>query len=217
MADHQPPEVLERFTPTAGRWVGVVGLVVLALIAAAVVSAGLDRATVLVLAVVALLAVLTYAALVRPTVHARRDHLLIRNAWTSVRIPWRAVTDVDVRQTLQVSAGDKTHHAIAIGKSARKILRGNQPGAAGPGGAFGSSSSREFATRPTLEGSEVVGTDYADYVVLKVQTYASTHRSTPEPLHEAGPHDAVVRTVHWPLVVAPVALLVAVVVVALLG
>ncbi|MDO9378047.1 MAG: hypothetical protein Q7T56_04285 [Nocardioidaceae bacterium] len=216
MADHQPPEVLERFTPTAGRWVGVVGLVVLALVAVAVLMAGLDRATVLVLAICALLGVLTFAALVRPTVHARSDHLLIRNAWTSKRIPWRAVTDVDVRQTLQVSTGDEVHHAIAIGKSARKILRGNLPGA-GPSGAFGSQSSREFATRPTLEGSEVVGTDYADYVALKVQTYASTRRSPSETLHEAGPDDAVVRTVAWPLVVAPVALLVAVVVLALLG
>ena len=161
-------ELVERFKPTAGRWWGVIGLAMVAFVVVAVVSSGVDAPTLAVAAGAALLGWATYAALVRPTVHAYEDHLLLRNALTDVRLPWRKISDVDVRQTLCVYTGADKHHGIAVGKSARYLMRGEKRQQS----LMSTPQEEKFAAKPTMTGSDVTGMHYADYVQVRIESLA---------------------------------------------
>jgi len=206
MSDQPAGAVLERFKPTIGRWLGIVGLGLLAILAVAIGTTGLDTATIVALVVIALVAVLVLSALVRPRINAYEDHLLLRNAWSDVRIAWHSISDVDVRQTLRVYVGTDLHHGVAIGKSTRKLLKGNLRGGSLTSTMFGSSRGDELASRPTLMGADVRGMQYADYVVIKIGSYSSAQA------HASQDREPVTRTWAWPYIVpAAVLLLLAVI------
>lgn len=200
--------LLERFKPTAGRWLAIVGIVVMTVIGISVASTGLDPDTIFVLALLAVLVSMSWAALIRPSLSAFCDHLLIKNIWSDLQIPWRLITDVDVRQTLQVYVGDERYHSIAVGKSVRKNVRpGRQSGSSAAESALlGTTAPTSLNERPTLEGISSVGTIYADYVVIKVQTFAAAQRDL------GGDVTEVTRTWSWPTIVLNVVLGVALVV-----
>lgn len=164
--------LVERFKPTIGRWWGLFGIVMIAFIVVAVVSSGTDPATLAVALGACLIGWATFAALVRPTAHAYEDHLLLRNALTDVRLPWRKITDVDVKQTLCIYTGIDKHHGIAIGKSARYLMRGEKRAQS----LTSSKSQEDFASRPTMEGSDVTGMHYADYVVVRIDALSKQQK-----------------------------------------
>ncbi|MDN5854184.1 MAG: hypothetical protein L0K86_15310 [Actinomycetia bacterium] len=159
-------QLVERFKPTIGRWWGLFGMVMVAFIVYAVVASGSDPASLAVALGACLIGWATFAALVRPTVHAYEDHLLLRNALTDLRLPWRKITDVSVKQTLCVYTGADKHHGIAIGKSARYLMRGEKRARS----LTFSKAQEDFASRPTMEGSDVTGMHYADYVVVRIDS-----------------------------------------------
>lgn len=207
---HEPATApIERFKPTGGRLLGIVGLVILALLAIAFVSGGWDLQAALGVAAVAFLAVLVVAALVRPVIRAYPDHLLLRNAWTDVRLAWHGIEDVDVRQTLRVFVDGKRYHGVAIGKSTRGLLKGTMDRQPGRVSAFGGSRHEDLASQATLTGAHVTAMSYADYVVVKVQTYAAAQAPASR---DRTPVD---RSLTWLTIVPAVALLVLVVVLAL--
>lgn len=199
MTDQPRPELLERFKPTAGRLLGIAGVAIVLLVAYAVASTGLDRGTIGFLAALALILVLVWAALIRPALRAYDDHLLIRNSWSDVRIPWGRITDVDVKQTLQVYVGHERHHCVAVGKSARQIIRGGQKRGVVGGAALGTQKLDDLADQPTLTGAHTTGMHYADYVVIKIQTYASAQRG------QTGQITEVTRTWAWPEIAVAIA------------
>lgn len=160
------PALIERFKPTIGRWWGVVGMVMVAFVVAAVTSSGTDPASLAVAVGAVFIGWAAYAALVRPTIHAYDDHLLLRNALSDLRLPWKLITDVDVKQTTCVYTGAEKHHGIAIGKSARYLIRGENRARS-----LSSSGAQEkFSERPTMTGSDVTGMHYADYVVIRIDS-----------------------------------------------
>lgn len=169
-------------------------MLMIALIVIAVVSSGSDPATLAVALGACLIGWATYAALVRPTVHAYEDHLLLRNALTDVRLPWRKITDVDVKQTLCIYTGIDKHLGIAIGKSARYLLRGQKRAQS----LTVSKAQDDFGSRPTMEGSDVTGMHYADYVVVRIDALSKQQKK--EGL------DDVERTWAWPTVAVGVAI-----------
>lgn len=178
MTEQPQPELLERFKPTGGRWLGVAGMVMLVILGAAIASTGLDRSNGALLAALALVLALVWAALVRPGLRAYDDHLLIRNPWSDVHIPWSEITDVEVRQTLQIYAGGKRHHCVAVGKSTRKLALGDRPGAS------------------TTDLDPHTDIDYADYVVSKIGDYATAGSD------REGVYAEVTRRWAWPEIVA---------------
>ncbi|MCW2852334.1 MAG: hypothetical protein JWM84_1998, partial [Nocardioides sp.] len=90
----------ERFAPTSGRVMGLIGMV----LSLGVVGIGLfDRDAGIadsVIAACALLALLLWAAMLRPRVSLVGDDLELRNMLETVRIPLAAVEELAVRQLL---------------------------------------------------------------------------------------------------------------------
>jgi hypothetical protein len=116
-------EPVERFRPTSGRLLGVIGLV----LAAAVVAAGLldsdgDPPVPLIAGAVAF-GVLIWSAMLRPRVWATESDLVMRNMFDTVRIPLAAIETVAVRQVLAVGAGDARYVSPAIGQSWRSTVK----------------------------------------------------------------------------------------------
>lgn len=125
-------EVVERFRPTGGRVVGVLGLALaaLAVVIALVDGPGGFGASVVAGAVA--LGVLTWAAMLRPAVWATSETLVFRNMLEVVRIPLAAVEQVAVRQVLAVRAGEKRYVSSAVGRSLRQTMKAGRrdPGVA---------------------------------------------------------------------------------------
>lgn len=122
------PTVIERFSPSAGRWMGVATLALLVVVAGFVIATGRLGDQPGLLIGLATAALLCWVALVRPAVQARGDHLLLRNLVRDTEVPWHLVDQVRIAQTLRVQAGDKVHHGVAVGRSARSDMRAQREG-----------------------------------------------------------------------------------------
>ena len=142
-------EPVERFRPTSGRLLGVIGLV----LAAAVVAAGLldsagDLPVPLIAGAVAF-GVLIWSAMLRPRVWATESDLVMRNMFDTVRIPLAAIETVAVRQVLAVGAGDARYVSPAIGQSWRRTVKAGhaarKPAAAEPYPGFVEERIRQLA------------------------------------------------------------------------
>jgi hypothetical protein len=75
------------------------------------------------IALMVLLAVLSYLAQIRPAVVLGESHLVLRNMLGGVRVPWPAVGEVLVRQIVTVEVGDRVFDCPAVGRSPRQIRR----------------------------------------------------------------------------------------------
>lgn len=155
MASPSPP-VLERFPPTSGRWLGVATLALLAVVAGFVLADGQITARLGLLVGLAAVALVSWVVLVRPTVHAREDHLLLRNLVRDTEVPWHLVEHVRASQTLRVTVGDRVHHGVAVGRSARADVRAQR-----------NRSGQQPSESPHPSP------DYLDYVVDRITRLAS--------------------------------------------
>jgi hypothetical protein len=59
----------------------------------------------------------------RPALLLREEHLLVRNALSSVTIPWGAIESVRVRHVMEVDVGERVVRALAFGRTARQQRR----------------------------------------------------------------------------------------------
>ncbi|MGZ6678412.1 MAG: hypothetical protein ACXVD1_14305 [Nocardioides sp.] len=123
----QPPSgsteapVVEKFAPTSGRATGIAALVAaVAVVVAAVVDHRVPAAMV---AGAAFLAVLSWAALLRPRVWATTEALVLRNMVDTVTIPLASVHTVVVRQVMAVGVGETRYVSAAIGRSRREAIK----------------------------------------------------------------------------------------------
>lgn len=144
--------MIERFTPSSGRWIGAATLAVLVVVAAFVAADGRLGEQIGVLCGLASAAWICWVTLVRPGVQARDDHLLLRNLLRDTEIPWHLVGPVRVGQTLRVRVDDRVHHGVALGRSARTDMRTQRHGRA---------------------GSSVTSPDYTEYVVDRLTRLAT--------------------------------------------
>jgi hypothetical protein len=71
----------------------------------------------------ALLAVISYVAQIRPAVILGESHLTLRNMLGTVHVPWAAVGEVNVRQIVTVEVGERVFDSPAVGRSPRQIRR----------------------------------------------------------------------------------------------
>lgn len=178
--------LIERFSPSGGRWVGIAGIAVIAvLLVLMALDGGFTTGVVAVAAGLVLFAVAMYVALVRPTMHAYTDHLLVRNLISDTYVPWHLITDAEVRQTLRLYTRDKVVHAVSIGRSSRQQMRinaGRTGGGAGAGAMFGMSRVERHAPQAG-PGSDHGSAQYVDFVAERVltlakqQQQASRHRT----------------------------------------
>jgi hypothetical protein len=201
VSEEQP----ERFAPTSGRIVGVIGL----LLAAAIVGFGLvDRDSGIadwLIALAALAGVLVWAAVLRPRVSLVGAHLELRNMLETVSIPLAAIEEMALRQLLAVRVGDKRFLCPALGRS-RRQLRGRP--AFGSGAVAGRLRSKPADTRTSV--------DYADFVEQRIRQRMEDERAArgirPGSAEQLALASEVRRQRAWPEIVALAVLAVAVVV-----
>ena len=165
----------EDFRPTNGPLVGLLALGVLAgAVVLDVLGQGVDLAP-WGYALVVLLGVLVWAAVLRPRVWVGQGDLVLRTMLETVRVPLAAVETIAVRQVLVVTAGGRRYVCPALGRSRRALVRGS--GGAGGRGAGGGGIGafvgvRSWGDGAAVEGDEVarrsheraLGVDYPRYV-----------------------------------------------------
>lgn len=113
-------ESVEKFQPTSGRVVGVLGLIgVLGLLA----LGAIEGFPVWAVGLLAVIGVLTWAAVLRPGVLIAGDDLVLRNMFVTQTVPLGAIEEVAVRRVLAIRAGDRRFVSPAISRSLRQTLR----------------------------------------------------------------------------------------------
>lgn len=129
-----PDTVVERFHATSGQVTGWL-TVALALVVALAGVAYRDEGFPLWVAALALLvAVLAWAAMLRPALWVTGDHLVMRNLVETVHIRLATVEELAVRQVLAVRAADRRWVSPVVGRTWRKALASppSSPDASGP-------------------------------------------------------------------------------------
>ena len=169
----QAGPVVETFAATGGRVLGyVAGGLLLALVAGGVVAdPGANRGLILICTAGVLL---TWVALVRPQVAAHAHGLLLRNMVRDTYIPWSAIERCKVNQTLQVVTQRRQFHGLGVSRSARSMVRGDQPARGaqllGSGGAgfLGSGGAAHDKAPNRRANEEASGGIYTDYVAARI-------------------------------------------------
>lgn len=205
MAEQEP----ERFVPSSGRVMGVLGLA----LALLVVGLGLlDPDSGIAgwgVATAAAVGVLVWAAVLRPRISLGEDHLELRNMTETVSIPLAAIEELAVRQVTAVRVGDRRFVSPALGKSRRQLNRSER--GAGPG------MVQRLRSTP---GDARTTVDYADFVEERIrrrmEDARTRHRVRPGSAEQLALAGGVRRAPAWPEIGALVVLGVTALVTALL-
>jgi hypothetical protein len=104
----------EQYLSASNRITGAIVLVIGALGLLDVLLEWRTATGLLVASIIAMLMVLAYVGLVRPSVTLSPEHVLLRNHLRDHRIPWSQVTGVDVTDILRVHAGDARFRAPGV-------------------------------------------------------------------------------------------------------
>jgi hypothetical protein len=172
-------EELQRFRPTNGRAMGVLGIVLCAALGAVFVTSASPATAVPATLACAFAALLVWAAMLRPNVAATSRELRMRTMFETVEIPLASIDTVLVRRYLLVRSGGRKYICPAISRSLRKTVRsemkwtgggGNllMPGVAADGGA------RSSVAQDTGDQRDVA---YPDFVEQQIQQLARNDRS----------------------------------------
>ncbi len=145
-------ETIEKFHPTNGRVVGVLGLIAVLVLLVLGAFEGFPVWTVGLLAVVA---VLTWASVLRPSVRIVGDELELRNMFLTQSLPLGAIEEVSVRRVLAVRAGDRRFVSPAISRSLRQTLHPKK--------------------RKSDDPVALAATSYPDFVEERLRTAAQDH------------------------------------------
>lgn len=124
---HETPaaasEQVERFRPTNGRVMGVLGLVLCAGVVVVLAVSESPRVVVSGVLGCALAALFLWMALLRPHVSASRTHLRMQNLFERVAIPLASIDTVVVRRYLLVRSGGRKYICPAISRPLRRTVR----------------------------------------------------------------------------------------------
>jgi hypothetical protein len=127
--EHDGPDtVVERFHATSGRVSGWLALVLSSLVVVAGLAYLDDGFPPWVAAAALLVAVLSWAAMLRPALWATEQHLVMRNLVETVHIRLAAVEELAVRQVLAVRAADRRWVSTVVGRSWRKSITAGRGG-----------------------------------------------------------------------------------------
>ncbi|HEU4567579.1 MAG TPA: hypothetical protein VFR99_06040 [Marmoricola sp.] len=122
-ADLGAPGVRRVFGPTTGLvtgWLGVAIVVVVVVLVLAQEHSLLGARVVLGALACGLV---LWCYLLRPRVVLEADRLELRNAFSTLLVPWLLVGDVLVRTVTRVYVGDKVYVGTAVGHTARSMMR----------------------------------------------------------------------------------------------
>ncbi len=175
------PEAVERqrFRPTNGRGIGVLGLAMSAVLAALFVISASPRIAVAGVIACAFVAVLVWAAMLRPSVSATSEELEMRTLFETVTIPLAAVETVVVRRYLLVRAGGRRYVCPAISRSLRKTVRSELKWSGGGGGMLSPSlgGAQEISGLGGRDAAGAHDLDYPDFVEQQIEQLAVNDRA----------------------------------------
>ncbi len=146
-------EKIEKFLPTNGRVVGMLGL---AVVLALMVLGAIDGYPVWGVGLLAVVAVLTWSSVLRPGVRIVNDDLELRNMFFTQTLPLGAIEEVVVRRVLAVRAGERRFVSPAISRSLRQSMH----------------PKRKRGT----EQLALAASSYPDFVEQRIRAAAEDHR-----------------------------------------
>ena len=114
---------VEKFTPTSGRFVGVIGLLLSGLVLVSALWDGLHRADIAVFLGVVLAAVVVWAFTLRPRLALEGDDLVMRRSFSTVWIPLVAIETVVIRQVFAVRTPQGRFVSSAAGHPLRRLRK----------------------------------------------------------------------------------------------
>lgn len=118
---------VERYHQTGSRILGVVGVVLSVVAGLGIVSGGVSGTDVALLAGAVLVAVLSWAALIRPEVRLTGDEVVLRNMLETVRIPLASVDEIRVSRVLAIRAHGQRFVSPAVSRPMHE-MRGGRGG-----------------------------------------------------------------------------------------
>jgi len=199
VSDPAPDAVVERFTPTSGRFSGIAGLITAGVVLILAVL-GWDTGTPLGVAIVALLGgLLVWAAMLRPALWTTGNDLVMRGMFGTHWIPLAAIDTVIVTQVLAVKVGEQRYVSPVIGYTVRQTMRSKVRDARSP---------TSSAPAPTQEHQAFVEARIA-YVAQDARDRLGIRKGSPEQQALAA---GVRHTWAWPELVAAAVLVLAFVV-----
>jgi hypothetical protein len=123
--------VVERFTPTSGRFTGSAAVLLSAALVVAMVVYLDDGFPVWLGGVALLVGVVSWAAMLRPALWVTEEHLVMRNLAETVHIRLAAVEELAVRQVLAVRADGRRFVSTVLGRTWRKTVTTRGPAPSG--------------------------------------------------------------------------------------
>ena len=164
--DH--PRPLERFKPTAGTFLGYAGLA-LALFAVLYVVFAVHTLVGLRIALGALFgAVLVWVTQLRPRAAAYPDTLLLKGPLRDTHIPYVAIDEVALGQTLNIWVGDQRHVCIGIGLSIGTDVR-QRAKKQRHNSLLGTSRVGELSEKADIAAPEQRAMSYHTFVVTRIE------------------------------------------------
>jgi hypothetical protein len=146
-------EKIEKFQPTNGRVVGVLGL---AVVLALMTLGAIDGYPVWAVGLLAVVAVLTWASVLHPGVRIVGDELELRNMFITQAVPLGAIEEVAVRRVLAVRAGERRFVSPAISRSLRQSMHPKK--------------------RAGSDKLALAATSYPDFIEERIRAAAQDHR-----------------------------------------
>lgn len=155
---------------STGWWFGwlVVGLAALAVAALLAGDPVGDRDAI---AIILLVALVTWVTLVRPRVVAHANGVLLRNMLHDIFVPWSKIERARVLQTLHVVTDDASFQGLGVSRSARSIAKQNHGRSsmvfpASGAGLFGAEAGPRQRTGSSVRPpTEIAYQDYIETVI----------------------------------------------------
>ncbi|MFB9312589.1 hypothetical protein [Nocardioides plantarum] len=198
----------ESFGATSGRVFGIIGL----LVGAALVVGGLSGSPITweVPSIGVLILVLSWTALLRPSVSVAGGDLMLRGMVDTVSIPLGAIEQVSVRQVLSVVAGDRKYSSAAVGRGRREMfrdqVRGTGAGGGGAGGAGALGGASTLGGAIGADAGDADGASFGLYVESRLSSLAADARTRAGVRVGSREQDALAegirRTWAWPEIAA---------------
>jgi len=194
-------EPLERFKPTSGQLVGWSGVVVAVLI---IVYVAFQDHTVLGLRLAlgaAFAAVLIWVTQLRPRATAYRRELLLHGSLKDTFVPYLAINEVTMGQTLNVWVGSRRLVCVGIGRSIGFEMR-QRVRSHGQGAQMGGNRSYQFAGRAETTEVREHSMSYQVFVLNRINDLLAAARSEQQRRDDRQPVPAVRSRYAVPEIVA---------------
>ncbi|HEY8454128.1 MAG TPA: hypothetical protein VIL34_00890 [Actinopolymorphaceae bacterium] len=175
---------IEAFAPTGGRVLGFLTLAIGAFIIADIVIEWRTWDGFMAALIVLAVCVLVWLALIRPSVVAYEEALVLRNVLSDTWLPWHMVESVSMAPVLGVTAGGREYRsaAVAITGADRRAMRRSRREAR-------KAAERAMHNAPAPMTAPTPEIAPADYTLRRLEALAKKYGSEKPAETDSGPDD----------------------------